>query len=380
MVSPRRNPSSANPSAVRRTVWRVMSGSSLAVVALVAGVLVVNPASADAPPPVEPAVAAAALVAPGTTPPPPPKPTNATDAAAQLGQVQREAEALTEQWHAAQDALGARQQDVTNFQNAVGPAKTAVDAAKGNEEKYRKQVDAVAMATFESGNLDQFNALLASGSPQDFLDQMSALESLSSQYKEALGQLSAEVDKTTAAQSDADAAVARAQAAVAQAAKAEQDLGARKKDAEIRIAQAEQLLAQLSPAQRRDRNGPGLDAPDISGSGVGVDALRAAATQLGKPYVWGATGPSSYDCSGLTSWAFKKAGVTLPRSASQQALVGQSVSWDQMQPGDLVFYYSPVSHVGIYAGNGTFIDAPQSGDVVKYQKVSRSAFATARRL
>jgi len=252
--------------------------------------------------------------------------------------------------------------------------------AKANEESYRKQVDAVAMATFESGNLDQFNALLASGSPQDFLDQMSALESLSSQYKEALGQLSAEVDKTTAAQSDADAAVARAQAAVAQATKAEQDLGARKKDAEMRIDEAEKLLAQLSPQQRRDRNGPGADAPDITGSGVGVEALRAAATQLGKPYVWGAEGPNSYDCSGLTSWAFKKAGVTLPRSSSQQALVGRAVSWDQLQPGDLVFYYSPVSHVGIYAGNGTFIDAPQSGDVVKYQKVSRSAFTGARRV
>jgi cell wall-associated NlpC family hydrolase len=356
-----------------------MSGSALAVVALVGGVLVVDPASADPPAPVGPA-AAAALVAPATPPPVPPRPTNATDAAARLDQVQREAEALTEQWHAAQDTLTARQQDVTTFQNAVGPAKVAVDAAKGNEERYRKQVDAVAMATFESGNLDQFNALLASGSPQDYLDQMSALESLSSQYKEALAQLSAEVDKTAAAQTAADTAVARAQAAAAQAAKSEQDLGARKKDAEMRIDEAEKLLAQLSPAQRRARNGPGVDAPDITGSGVGVDALRAAATQLGKPYVWGAEGPNSYDCSGLTSWAFRKAGVTLPRSSSQQALVGKAVSWDQMRPGDLVFYYDPVSHVGIYAGNGTFIDAPQSGDVVKYQKVSRSAFTGARRL
>lgn len=376
MVSPRHNPSST-----RRTVWRVMSGSSLAVGVLVAAVLVVNPASAQPPDPAPPVDAAsAALALAPSTAAPPPTPTNATDAAAQLDQVQREAEALTEQWHAAQDDLVARQQDVTNFLGAVGPAKAAVDAARANEEKYREQVDAVAMATFESGNLDQFNALLASGSPQDFLDQMSALESLSSHYKDALGQLSAEVDKTTSAQSDADAAVARAQAAAAQSTKAEQDLGARKKDAEIRIDQAEKLLAQLSPAQRRDRNGPGADAPEITGTGVGVDALRAAATQLGKPYVWGAEGPSSYDCSGLTSWAFEKAGVTLPRSSSQQALVGKSVSWDDLRPGDLVFYYSPVSHVGIYAGNGTFIDAPQSGDVVKFQKVSRSAFTGARRV
>ncbi|MCW2717749.1 NlpC/P60 family protein [Pseudonocardia sp.] len=373
MVSPRRN-----PSRTRRTVWRVMSGSAIAVVGLVAAVLVVSPAVAQPAVPSPPIDAAGAAAVLPTAPPPPP--TNPADAAAQLQQVQHDAEALTEQWHAAQDTLAARQADVTNLQAAVAPAQAAVDAAKANEEKYRKQVDAVAMATFESGNLDQFNAFLASSSPQDFLDQMSALESLSSQYKDALQQLSAEVDKTSAAQTAASAAVARAQAAVDQATKAEQDLAARKKDAEIRIDQAQTLLDQLSPEQRRDRIGPSVDAPSITGTGVGVEALRAAATQLGKPYVWGASGPSSYDCSGLTSWAFKKAGVTLPRSSSQQALVGTPVSWDELQPGDLVFYYDPVSHVGIYAGDGKFIDAPQTGDVVRYQTVSKSAFSGARRV
>ena len=374
MVSLRRSSAVSRP-----TVWRVMSGSAVAVVVLLVAVLVVSPAAAQPIVPVPPPVDIAPPEAP-VAPAPLPVPTNATDAAAQLDQVQREAEALTEQWHAAQDALAARQDDVTKMQAAVGPARAKVDAAKAAEEKYRTQVDTVAMATFESGNLDQFNALLASGSPKDFLDKMAALESISSDYKDALLQLSAVVDATSAAQDEADAAVARARSAVDDAAKAERDLALRKKDADVRIGLAEKLLAQLSPQQRRARNGGGVDAPDITGSGVGVDALRAAATQLGKPYVWGATGPGSYDCSGLTSWAFKRAGVTLPRSSSQQATIGRPVSWDQMQPGDLVFYYSPVSHVGIYAGDGTFINAPQSGDVVKYQKVSRSAFAGARRL
>jgi cell wall-associated NlpC family hydrolase len=276
----------------------------------------------------------------------------------------------------------ARQAELQTLQAAVAPAKAAVDAAKANEEQYRRQVDALAMGTFESGNLDQFNALLASGSPQDFLDQMSALETLSADYKDALAQLQAVVDQTAKAQSDAGDAVARAQAAADEAAKAEQDVAGRKRDAETRINDAEQLLKRLSPQQRRDRNGPDVGAPSgsITGTGVGVEALRAAATQLGKPYKWGATGPSSFDCSGLTSWSFKQAGVTLPRSSFQQARVGSSVSWDNMRPGDLVFYYSPPSHVGIYAGGGKMIDAPQTGDVVKYQTVSSSAFSGARRL
>jgi peptidoglycan DL-endopeptidase CwlO len=330
--------------------------------------------AAPAPAPGGAAPAPAAPAAPSTAP------TNAADAQKQLDQVQRDAEALTEQWHASSDEVRARKQEVEKLQAAVGPAQALAAAARSDEESYRKQVDVVTMATFESGNLDQLDALLAARSPQDFLDQMSALETISSEYRTVLTTLITKVGEADRAQADAGAAVARAQAAVAEAASAEQQLGERKRDADARIATAEHLLRALSPSERRDRNGPTVSAPAITGTGIGVAALRAAASQLGKPYRWGAEGPGSYDCSGLTSYAFARAGVTLPRSSSQQALVGTPVSWNEMQPGDLVFYYSPVSHVGIYAGDGKFINAPQSGDVVRYQNVSRSAFSGARRL
>jgi cell wall-associated NlpC family hydrolase len=336
------------------------------------------------PPPGQPAAPApapgGAAPAPAAPPAPSTAPTNAADAQKQLDQVQRDAEALTEQWHASSDEVQARKQEVEKLQAAVGPAQALAAAARSDEESYRKQVDVVTMATFESGNLDQLDALLAARSPQDFLDQMSALETISSEYRTVLTTLISKVGEADRAQTDAAAAVARAQAAVAEAAAAEQQLGARKRDADARIATAERLLRALSPAERRDRNGPTVSAPPITGAGIGVAALRAAASQLGKPYRWGAEGPGSYDCSGLTSWAFAHAGVTLPRSSSQQALVGTPVSWNEMQPGDLVFYYRPVSHVGIYAGDGKFINAPQSGDVVRYQNVSRAAFSGARRL
>ncbi|GAA3229714.1 NlpC/P60 family protein [Pseudonocardia petroleophila] len=312
----------------------------------------------------------------------PAPPDNAEDAAAALEQVQREAEALTEEWHAAKDELTARQEELDRMRAAVEPARQAADAARAGEEEYRLQVDALTMSTFEGGNLDQFNALLASGSPEDFLDQMSVLELLATDQRTALEQLIAVVRQTEAAQAEADAATARAQSAADAAAAAEQDVAARKRDAEMRIEEAERLLERLSPQQRADRLGPSVDGPSgpVTGSGAGVVALRAAITQLGKPYQWGAEGPGSFDCSGLTSWAFSEAGVTLPRSSSQQARVGQAVAWDDMRPGDLVFYYSPVSHVGIYAGDGKMINAPQSGDVVKYATVSSSAFSGARRV
>lgn len=319
-------------------------------------------------------------LAPAAAQPAPPD--TAEDAAAALEQVQREAEALTEEWHAARDELDLRQQEVERMQAAVEPARQAADAARADEERFRQEIDVLAMSTFESGSLDQFNALLASGSPEDFLDQMSVLEMLASDQRIVLDRLLAVVSDTSAAQADVDAAAARARAAADAAALAEQDVEARKRAAEMRIEEAERLLERLSPQQRSDRLGPGVDGPGgpISGSGAGVVALRAAITQLGKPYQWGAEGPGSFDCSGLTSWAFSEAGVTLPRSSSQQARVGQAVGREELRPGDLVFYYSPVSHVGIYVGDGKMISAPQTGDVVKYSTVSSSAFSGARRV
>ncbi|MDN5861692.1 MAG: C40 family peptidase, partial [Pseudonocardia sp.] len=304
-------------------------------------------------------------------PPNPSPPSTAAEAQAQLDAVQREAEALTEQWHAATDDLVAKKEQVAALQAAVKPAQEAAEKAKADEEAYRKQIDLFSLAALDSGSLDQFSALLDSTDPQQFLDQMSALQTLAADHKKILEQLVAVVAATKQTRTDADAAVARAQAAVDAAAAAERELAQRKRAAEIRIDEAEKLLERLSPAQRRERNGSGVDAPALpAGGGVGVAALQAAATQLGKPYVWGAEGPGGYDCSGLTYWAFKQAGVSLPRSSSAQARIGTPVSFDELRPGDLVFYYNPVSHVGIYAGDGTFINAPQSGDVVKYQKVS----------
>lgn len=382
MVSLRRDPT-GRPSSRRMSLVGIAAVASLLTLTLgvaPAGAQTPSPSPASPTTP-SPAPPSTPSPAPTTTPAPAP-PSNAVDAAKQLEQVQHDAEALTEEWHAAQDAVAARQHDLDALRGAVVPAKAAADAARAEEASYREQVDAVAMSTFQSGRLDQFNALLASGSPQDFLDQMSAIETLSADYKDSLTDLSAVIDRTTGAQSEADDATSRAQAAADEAAAAEQDVLARKHDADARIDDAEKLLDRLTPDQRRSRSGPTVTAPDVpvTGTGAGVKALRAAQIQLGKPYEWGAEGPGSFDCSGLTSWAFKQAGVTLPRSSSQQARVGRAVSWDAMQPGDLVFYYSPVSHVGIYAGNGTMVDAPQTGDVVKFQKVSSTAFSGARRV
>jgi cell wall-associated NlpC family hydrolase len=121
-------------------------------------------------------------------------------------------------------------------------------------------------------------------------------------------------------------------------------------------------------------------APSAPGSAA-AKAVSVAMAQRGKPYVWAAAGPGSFDCSGLVEYAYAAAGVSLPHSSLAQSQMGTPVSRDALQPGDLVFFYSPVSHVGIYIGGGNMVHAPTSGDVVKISPISViGSYAGARRV
>jgi cell wall-associated NlpC family hydrolase len=109
-------------------------------------------------------------------------------------------------------------------------------------------------------------------------------------------------------------------------------------------------------------------------------AVWTALGQRGEPYRYGAAGPSSFDCSGLTSYSWKAAGISIPRTSRTQSTYGRAVSRTSLRPGDLVFFYSPVSHVAIYIGNGYVVHAPTTGSVVKTTKLSyMNSFAGARR-
>lgn len=121
-------------------------------------------------------------------------------------------------------------------------------------------------------------------------------------------------------------------------------------------------------------------APAAPPPSVGSLALQAAETAMGTRYAWGGTGTRGFDCSGLMLWSFKKAGISLPRTSRAQSAVGRPVAKSELHPGDLVFFYSPVSHVGLYVGDGKVLHAPQAGDVVKISPMSRMPFHSARRL
>ncbi|WP_329282105.1 C40 family peptidase [Streptomyces sp. NBC_00691] len=138
--------------------------------------------------------------------------------------------------------------------------------------------------------------------------------------------------------------------------------------------------ATAAPSVRADRSSGGDRGPVTAPNGRAAEAVSFARAQLGKPYVWGATGPSAYDCSGLTQAAWRAAGVSLPRTTYTQINAGTRVSRSQLAPGDLVFFYSGISHVGLYIGGGQMIHAPRPGAPVRVAPIDEMPFAGAARV
>jgi len=117
-----------------------------------------------------------------------------------------------------------------------------------------------------------------------------------------------------------------------------------------------------------------------TGNSIPAQALRYALTRQGDPYVWAAAGPSTFDCSGLVMWAYAQIGISVPHFTGDLWNMGVHVAKADLQPGDLVFFYSPVSHVGIYVGNNKILNASESGKPVKISNMANMPFHNARRI
>ncbi|MFI5504167.1 C40 family peptidase [Corynebacterium kutscheri] len=126
-------------------------------------------------------------------------------------------------------------------------------------------------------------------------------------------------------------------------------------------------------------NAPSSATAQVQTQAVGEQIVAAARTKIGAPYVWGAAGPSAFDCSGLTSWAYSQVGKSIPRTSYAQAAGGMQVSRDQLQPGDIIAFYSGASHVGIYTGNGTVIHALTQGTPLSETSIDYMPFHSAVR-
>jgi cell wall-associated NlpC family hydrolase len=263
----------------------------------------------------------------------------------------------------------------------------------------------LAVEAFKGGGIDPSLRLLTAD-PLGYLEDAALFESVARSQGATMAEWQAALDQLRADEATVAARLSEIESL-------EQTLAARKADIERQLADAEAVLAEAQRieaerqaavvAASRDRSGSGDAevagvatgaAPVSGGSPVGTScadiaiqapSARAAAaidfacSQIGKPYQWGASGPSSYDCSGLTSAAYAAAGVSLPRSSRQQYASGVKVARSDIQPGDLVYFYSPISHVGIYVGNGSVIDAPRTGKPVAIRSMEYMPYAGATR-
>jgi cell wall-associated NlpC family hydrolase len=343
----------------------------------------------------------------------------ADDALAKLNELSRQAEQTTEEMHTAQldlDKKLAAQKAAEQKHNAD---VAAAEAAKTQLASYQTTVDNLAAAMYMGAHTDSLSAMMTADSPQHLIDQMSAQEAVASEMAVQMAGYRALNDKAAAAEAISAKSANDARVAAEQAAAVRADVQAKQSKLNVQIAVVKSQYMALTPAQRTVLAGPAAPAalpdapealpdlppPDLSliaapppeglvaapppegdvaapDTPHGTEAaivIQAALSRIGSPYSWGAAGPNAFDCSGLVMWSFQQAGIALPHSSQALAAGGQPVSLSDIQPGDVVTYYSDASHAAIYIGDGMMVHASTYGSPVKVAPVGNAPIFDVRR-
>ncbi|MEV0217860.1 NlpC/P60 family protein [Streptomyces sp. NPDC050704] len=332
-----------------------------------------------------------------------------------LEEVQKKVDDLYQQAGTATEKYNGAKEKTTKQRKQVD---TLLDDVAQRTEKLneaREELGTFAAAQYRTGaSTPDTASLLLADNPQDYFDQTQLMSRLTSRQKQAVDDYATQQAATTEKRQEASESLetltttqstlktskadvqrklaeargllskltADEKARLAAIEREKQEEARRKADELARQqAAAEEQRRQEEAAQAQQGTGTSTGGTGTStgaGSASGTDssttakadkALAFARDQIGKPYVWGASGPGSYDCSGLTQAAWKAAGVTLPRTTWDQVNVGTTVSVNSAQPGDLVFFYDDISHVGIYIGDGMMIHAPKPGAYVREESI-----------
>ncbi|MGW2381410.1 NlpC/P60 family protein [Streptomyces sp. NPDC001658] len=309
----------------------------------------------------------------------------------------RQAESATEKYNGAKEKTAKQRKQVDTLLDDVAERTQKLNEA-------REELGSFAAAQYRSGAAAPDTAtFLLADSPQDYFDQTQLMGRMTTRQKSAVDDYVTEQSATmkkrqeateslrtlTETQSDLKTAKATVQTKLADARallskltaeekarlaaiERERQEEAARKAAELARQQAADQKA-AEEARQQETSAPSPSSPttvtDPSYATKAEKALAFARTQIGKPYVWGATGPESYDCSGLTQAAWNAAGISLPRTTYDQVNAGTTVSLSAARPGDLVFFYDDVTHVGLYIGNGMMIHAPKPGAYVREESI-----------
>ncbi|MFI7010228.1 NlpC/P60 family protein [Streptomyces sp. NPDC050145] len=326
----------------------------------------------------------------------------------------RQAEVATQKYNAAQERTTGKKKQVDHLLDDIAQRTEKMNTA-------REELGRFAAAQYRTGGVSDTATMFLAENPEDYFAQDQLMSRLTSRQKKAVDDYQVQQRETakkrteaqeslkqlTTSQTELKTSKQTVQTKLADARKLLSDLtaeekarlaaierqkqeAARKKAAELAAKQKAEEEAKRKAAeeaqQQEDASGSGSSTGSGSDTGSGsstggsgstdtsyatkaAKALAFAKAQEGKPYVWGATGPDSYDCSGLTGAAWKAAGVSLPRTTWDQVEFGTTVPLSDIQPGDLVFFYDDISHVGIYKGDGIMIHAPKPGAYVREESI-----------
>ncbi|MFF8969629.1 NlpC/P60 family protein [Streptomyces sp. NPDC014995] len=334
-----------------------------------------------------------------------------TDGKPSLEEVEKKVDDLYRQAESATEKYNAAKEKTTKQRQRVDSLLDDVAQRTQNLNEAREQLGSFAAAQYRTGaSAPDTATFLLADTPQDYFDQNQLMSRLTDRQKDAVDDYVTEQSETmkkrqeaaqslqtlTESQNDLKTAKATVQKKLSTARALLSQLTAEEKarlaaierqkqqEAARKAAElAQQQAAEAAAAQQESdasSSTSGSSGTGTSGTGSSSStdssyatkaekALAFARAQIGKPYVWGATGPESYDCSGLTQAAWKAAGVTLPRTTYDQVNAGTTVPLADALPGDLIFFYDDVTHVGIYIGNGMMIHAPKPGTYVREESV-----------
>ena len=289
------------------------------------------------------------------------------DVQSRVDRLYHEAEQASERYNDARLEL----EDLEADLDALEADQDRQDARLG---VVRGQVQDSIVRQYEGQSLAAVGQVVVSDDPQSFLAQLSTMSAFNDLQSDLFDRYATEAEALGLRQ----AATRRRTAEVADL---ENKLSEEKATADKKLEEAEGLLGRLKAEEREEILSRGVVRvpSDVPASGRAAAAIQYALAQVGDSYVYGAAGPSAFDCSGLTMMAWAQAGVALPHSSGAQTGSGPHIAMSDLQPGDLVFYYSPISHVALYIGNGMIVHAANPGTGVVVSSVSSMPYSGAVR-
>ncbi|MFD4740247.1 NlpC/P60 family protein [Streptomyces virginiae] len=312
-----------------------------------------------------------------------PRPTPA-QVKSEVDRLYQEAEAATEQYNGAKEQADEAERALTGLREETARKTDQLNTA-------RSALGTLAASQYRSGSLGTAVQLAMASDPQEYLSQAAFIARAGDRNAAGITTVRRRLDEVGKLREQASGRLADLRSR-------QRELASHKTVIEEKLTAAKNMLARLTAEERAayEAGSPGGSTTAPAGSAGsaaprgstppppsdGSRAARAVAfaySAIGKPYVWGATGPGSFDCSGLTQAAWRSAGVSLPRTTYTQINAGRRVSRDQLAPGDLVFFYSGVTHVGLYIGNGQMIHAPRPGSTVRLAPIDSMPWAGASR-